>query len=173
MTLVDGVLLASAAWSVLMGLWRGLISQLFDLAAFVIALAAAFTFGSDVAKLIDQVVALPDAYEPVIGFVATMVVVDIVVRAALRLMGHVIPEALVGAIPNRLLGVVPSLAKFLLVATLTLNALAAVPAWTGVHAAVQASRFAPIVVSTGGTMNTLIERMLGPQLTQLWEERAL
>jgi uncharacterized membrane protein required for colicin V production len=164
---LDFLIVGLVIWAVVEGLHRGLISQLIDLAAFVVSLALAMSFGSQVAARIDHYVALPVVYQPLIGFLVVLVVLEIVVRMVLRLLGHIIPGVLTASLPNRLLGVVPALAKQAVILALLINAVAMVPQWTQGNRAVQESRFAPLALSVNRSVTSSVKQILGPQISQL------
>ncbi len=167
MNIVDALIIGLVIWAVIEGLHRGLISQLIDLAAFVVSLALAMSFGSQVATRIDHFIALPVAYQPLIGFLVVLFTLEIVVRMVLRLLGHIIPGVLTASLPNRLLGVVPAIAKQAVILALVINAIAMVPQWADGQQAVKASRFAPLALSVNQSVTSIVKRVLGPQLPQL------
>ncbi len=164
MTVVDWIILGLLGLAVIQGLWRGLISQLLDLAAFVVALALAFSFGPRVAATIDRVLALPMAEQSLIGFVVVLIGMSLMTRWLLRLLGHVIPGVLTASPVNRLLGILPALALTIFEIALVLTTIRAYPQWIDGNRAISKSQLAPKVISLSGSLQSLISRTLGPKL---------
>ena len=164
MTYVDWIILALLAFAVVQGLWRGLISQLLDLAAFVVALSLAFSFGPKTATLVNRFIALPAADRSLIGFVAVLIAVSFVTRFVLRLLGHIIPGVLTASPINRLLGVVPAVALTIFEIALVLTTITAFPQWTSANSAIHGSQLAPKVLAVSGSLQSLINRTLEPKL---------
>ncbi len=164
MNYVDWIILALLGLAVLQGLWRGLISQLLDLAAFVVSLSLAFSFGSMAATRIDHLVALPTAERSLIGFVVVLLIASIVIRWALRLLGHIIPGIITASPINRLLGIIPAVALTVFEIALVLTTVAAFPQWASGSRAIHLSTLAPKVLAASGSLQGLINRTIGPKL---------
>jgi membrane protein required for colicin V production len=84
MTVFDYVLLALIVMSALVGMWRGLVSEVMALVAWVAALGAAWLYASSVADMFVGVIAEP-AWRQVAGFAAIFVGV-LLLAAVLRFL---------------------------------------------------------------------------------------
>ncbi len=102
MTVFDYAVLAIIAASSLLGLWRGVISEVLALAAWVVAFIAARTLGAEAATYFDGVVAEP-ALRYAAGFVAVLLFV-LVTFAVARLVLSMILKAAGLAMVDRVLG---------------------------------------------------------------------
>lgn len=167
MNAVDWILVALAVVAVLEGLSRGLIAELLDLAAFVVSLAVAFSFGSSIGATIDRVFALPEQYRSVIGFGLALIVLASVVRFVLRLIGHIIPSIVTAALPNRLLGVIPAVAKQLLFVGLVLHLMSTLPLPASVDGAIRSSRLARSVLASSQALQPLVDRLIDSSVRSL------
>jgi membrane protein required for colicin V production len=102
MTVFDYVVVAIAALSVALGLWRGVVGEIVALVAWVLAFFAAKAWGASVAPWI-TVVADPQ-WRVVAGWVAVFVAV-LVAMALLRFVARGLLRALGMTFTDRLLGV--------------------------------------------------------------------
>ncbi len=84
MTVFDYVLLAIVAMSALVGMWRGLVSEIMALVAWIAALGAAWMYAPSVAEMFADVIAEP-AWRQVAGFAAIFVGV-LLLAAILRFL---------------------------------------------------------------------------------------
>lgn len=84
MTVLDYVLLAIVVLSALVGLWRGLVSEVVALLAWVVALGAAWLYASEVALMLESHIAEP-AWRQVAGFALIFVGV-LLLAAVLRFL---------------------------------------------------------------------------------------
>lgn len=84
MTVFDYVLLAIVAMSALVGLWRGLISEVVALLAWIVALGAAWLYASDVAMMFEGRIEEP-AWRQVAGFALIFIGV-LLLAAVLRFL---------------------------------------------------------------------------------------
>jgi membrane protein required for colicin V production len=84
MTVLDYVLLVIVALSALVGLWRGLVSEVVALLAWIVALIAAWLYASQVAVMLDDVIAEP-AWRQVAGFALIFIGV-LLLAAVLRFL---------------------------------------------------------------------------------------
>lgn len=84
MTVFDYVLLAIVVLSALVGLWRGLVSEVVALLAWVVALGAAWLYASEVAVMLEAYVVEP-AWRQVAGFALIFVGV-LLLAAVLRFL---------------------------------------------------------------------------------------
>ena len=80
MTVLDYVLLAIVVLSALVGLWRGLVSEIIALVAWVAALGAAWLYASAVAEMLVDVIAEP-AWRQVAGF--ALIFIGVLLLAAI------------------------------------------------------------------------------------------
>ncbi|RTL57998.1 MAG: CvpA family protein [Rhodocyclaceae bacterium] len=119
MTLFDYVVLGIIGASVLLGLWRGVVSELLALAAWVLAFFAARMMGATVAGWLGGVIADPLLRQGA-GFVAVFVAVLVVValvrlllRELLRAVGLGLIDRMLGAVFGILRGLAVALAGVL------------------------------------------------------------
>ena len=164
MNFIDWIIVALLAFAVVQGLMRGLISQLLDLAAFVVALGLAFSFGPMAAARIDRVIALPAAEQSLIGFIVVLFASSIILRWVLRLIGHIIPGIITASPINRVLGVIPAVALTIFEIAVVLTTIAAFPAWQSATRAIGQSTLAPKIITASGSLQSLINRTIGPKL---------
>ena len=167
MNYVDYIIIFLTIAAVFNGLARGLISQIIDLVAFVFSLTLAFTFGPSVGHWIDHFFALPVAYQSLIGFLIVLFLIEGILRAVLRFIGHLIPGVLTASLPNRFLGIIPALALLTLSAMFVFTAINDVPRWTTAQTAIHQSKLAPLFTQYGSTTESLVRRVLGPDLTKI------
>lgn len=80
MTVFDYVLLAIVVLSALVGLWRGLVSEVVALLAWIVALGAAWLYASNVASMLGSYIAEP-AWRQVAGF--ALIFVGVLLLAAI------------------------------------------------------------------------------------------
>ncbi|MGE5468114.1 MAG: CvpA family protein [Ignavibacteria bacterium] len=119
MTAFDFALLAIVGASVLLGLWRGVASELLALAAWVAAFFAARYFGTDVGRMLSKWIADP-ALALAAGYAAVFVAVllafamgRIVISLMLRAVGLGLIDRLLGAAFGVVRGVFIALAAVL------------------------------------------------------------
>lgn len=80
MTVFDYVLLAIVVLSALVGLWRGLVSEVVALLAWIVALGAAWLYASNVASMLGSYIVEP-AWRQVAGF--ALIFVGVLLLAAI------------------------------------------------------------------------------------------
>ena len=102
MTIFDYAVFGIIAASALLGLWRGMISEVLALAAWIVAFLAARALGGEAATYFEGVVAEP-ALRYAAGFVAVLLFV-LVCFAVARLVLSMILKAAGLAVVDRLLG---------------------------------------------------------------------
>lgn len=102
MTIFDYAVFGIIAASALLGLWRGMISEVLALAAWIVAFIAARALGGEAATYFEGVVAEP-ALRYAAGFVAVLLFV-LVCFAVARLVLSMILKAAGLAVVDRLLG---------------------------------------------------------------------
>lgn len=102
MTIFDYAVFGILGASCLLGLWRGLISEVLALAAWIVAFIAARTWGAEAATYFEGVVVEP-ALRYAAGFVAVMLFV-LVTFAVARLVLSLVLKAAGLAMVDRLLG---------------------------------------------------------------------
>jgi uncharacterized membrane protein required for colicin V production len=169
MNTVDWILVALVVGAVFEGLSRGLIAELLDLAAFVVSLAVAFAVGSAVGTTIDRVLALPEQYRSVIGLGLTLSLLTGLIRSLLRLIGRIVPSLVTASLPNRILGVVPALARQLLFVGLVLHVLVTVPLPPSAATAIGTSRFGPTVLTVSQSLQPFVDRLIDSSVRSLRE----
>lgn len=134
MNALDYAWLAVLGLSVLLGLWRGVIRELFSLAGWVLAILAALTFTADAAALLPQ-----DFATPTVRTVLVFAVIFLAVLLALAFAGLLLARAFHAAglgLPDRILGAVFGFARgalilFLAVLAAAFTPLPAEPLWRG------------------------------------------
>ncbi|MDD5249422.1 MAG: CvpA family protein [Rhodocyclaceae bacterium] len=109
MTAFDLALLAAIGASVLLGLWRGVVSELLALAAWVAALFAARHFGREAGGFLAKWIADP-AFAAAAGFAAVFVAV-LVVFALGRFVASLMLRAVGLGLVDRMLGAVFGVAR--------------------------------------------------------------
>lgn len=135
---VDVAMLGLLLWSLLAGLWRGLIFELLSLAGYVVAWLAAQRWTPDVALWLPWAGA-PEAWRRVAAFVLVFALALLVCGLVARLLRRLVQASPLSAL-DRLGGGAFGLARgvlvLLLAATLVgLTPLARSPAWTDSHGA--------------------------------------
>jgi len=115
MNLIDGIILGVLALSVLVGLFRGLISEVLSLAIWVLAIWAAWAFGPAVSLYLQQAIELP-ALRQLTAY-ATCFFVVLILGALVRYAARrLIASAGLGGI-DRLFGMLFGLVRGVLVVT--------------------------------------------------------
>ncbi len=113
MNWADYTIIGILALSVLMGLWRGLISEVFSLGVWIAAVWVAWMFGDDVAALFADSVSLPSA-RMVLGYGACFFAV-LILGAILNFALHKLVEGTGLSGSDRLFGMVFGLVRGVLV----------------------------------------------------------
>ncbi len=116
MTGFDLCVLAILAISLLLGLWRGLVSEVLALAAWVLALLAGKTFASDAAPALAGVIKDP-TLQMIVAFALIVVAVILLVALMRFLLRELLRAAGLG-VADRLLGACFGLGRGLLVVLL-------------------------------------------------------
>ena len=116
MATFDYVVLGIVAISLVLGLWRGVVSELIALAAWVMAFMAALEFGAPAGKLIFTGIADP-AIRALAGCVLIFVGV-LVLMSLVRLAVRSMVKALGLSLSDRLLGMFFGLARCMMLAKL-------------------------------------------------------
>ena len=120
MATFDYVVLGIVAISLVLGLWRGVVSELIALAAWVMAFMAALEFGAPAGKLIFTGIADP-AIRALAGCVLIFVGV-LVLMSLVRLAVRSVVKALGRSLSDRLLGMFFGLARGMLLVMLLVAA---------------------------------------------------
>ena len=113
MAVFDYAVIGIVALSLVLGLWRGVVSELIALAAWVLAFMAALEFGALTGQLLFAGIAAP-AIRALAGCALVFVGV-LVVMSLLRLAVHSMVKALGLSLSDRLLGMFFGLARGVLV----------------------------------------------------------
>jgi membrane protein required for colicin V production len=116
MNWVDYTILAVLAVSVLVGLWRGLVSEVLSLAGWIAAFWVAWTFGPEVAAQLGHGISLPAA-RILLGYGLCFVVV-LIVGALLRFVARRFLSSIGLGGLDRLLGMLFGFARGVLLVTL-------------------------------------------------------
>lgn len=114
MTVFDYIFLGVLALSAAIGMWRGLVSEVIALLAWVLALFAAWRFSAEAADLLSGVIAEP-AWRQVAGFALIFVAV-LMLAALLRFLLRELLKAVGLGATDRLFGAVFGLARGLVIA---------------------------------------------------------
>jgi membrane protein required for colicin V production len=112
----DYIIIAVLALSVLIGLWRGLISEVLALAIWIAAFWVAWTFGPSVAGYFEHSIQLPSA-RIIVGYGICFLAV-LIVGALLRFLVSKLVEGTGLSGTDRLLGMVFGFARGVLLVTL-------------------------------------------------------
>ena len=113
MAVFDYVVIGIVALSLILGLWRGVVSELIALAAWILAFMAALEFGTQAGQQLFAGIADP-ALRALAGCAAVFIGV-LVVMSLVRLAVRSMVKALGLSLSDRLLGMVFGLARGLLV----------------------------------------------------------
>jgi len=114
MTVFDYVFLGVLALSAVVGMWRGLVSEVMALLAWVLALVAAWRYAGAAAELLDGVIAEP-AWRQVAGFALIFVAV-LLIAALLRFLLRELLRATGLAATDRFFGALFGVARGLAIA---------------------------------------------------------
>ncbi|MDR0634015.1 MAG: CvpA family protein [Azoarcus sp.] len=114
MTVFDYTFLAILGLSAVLGLWRGLVSEIMALLAWGLAIMAAWRFSGDAARLLEGVIANPN-WRAVAGF-AVVVLVVLLLMALLRVVLRQLLRAAGLGAGDRLLGTLFGIARGLVIA---------------------------------------------------------
>lgn len=114
MTPFDYILLGVLAVSALIGMWRGLVSEVISLLAWVVALVAAWRYAGDAAKLLSGIVSDP-AWRHVAGF-AFVFIALMLLAAFLRFLLRELLKVVGLGPADRLFGALFGLARGLAIA---------------------------------------------------------
>lgn len=109
MTVFDYVFLAILLLSAAVGMWRGLVSEVIALLAWVVALVAAWRYSGEVARLLGGVIVEP-AWRQVAGFALIFVAV-LILAALLRFLLRELLKAVGLGATDRLFGAFFGLAR--------------------------------------------------------------
>lgn len=114
MTVFDYVLLAIVALSAFVGLWRGLVSEVIALLAWVVALGAAWLYASEVAVMLESVIVEP-AWRQVAAFALIFIGVLLLAAVLRFLLRELLRAAGLGP-ADRMFGTVFGIARGLAIA---------------------------------------------------------
>lgn len=152
MTWPDYAILAIIAASVLVGVLRGFIKEVFSLAVWAAAFLVAWHFSADVARLMESAVTLPSA-RTAMGFAGLFIAVLLVGGLANYLLGKLVQSTGLSG-TDRLLGGVFGAARglALVVAMLLVSGFTPIPSdpWWGQSATIQ--RMMPLVDWAAGLL---------------------
>lgn len=134
MNWIDYTILGALALSVLVGLWRGLVSEVLSLAAWIAAFWVAWTFGPRVAAQFEHAIALPAA-RIALGYGLCFVAVLIVGAVVRFIVRRLLWSTGLGGL-DRLLGMLFGFARGVLLVTLAVflagfTPLTREPGWQG------------------------------------------
>lgn len=116
MTVFDYAVLGIVAASLLLGLWRGVVSEILALAAWVVAFVVARMFAADVAPVFGKL--LPDATLRYVAGFATVCLAVLVVFSIGRLVARLLMKAVGLGWADRTLGAVFGIGRGVVVALL-------------------------------------------------------
>jgi len=115
-TVFDYAVLAILAASLLLGLWRGVVSEILALAAWVVAFVAARLYAADVAPVFDKL--LPDPMLRYVAGFATVAVSVLLVFSIGRLVARLLMKAVGLGWADRSLGAVFGIGRGVAIALL-------------------------------------------------------
>jgi len=125
MNALDYAWLAVLGLSVALGLWRGVIREIFSLAGWVVAVIAAMTFAGDAAAALPVTLGSPTV-RTVAAFTGIFLTVLLVLAIAGMLLAKLFHAAGLG-VPDRVLGAVFGFARGALILMLSVTAAAFTP----------------------------------------------
>jgi membrane protein required for colicin V production len=157
---VDAIILGVLGLSVLIGLWRGLVSEVLALAAWIAAFWVAWTFGPAVAAHFERSIALPLA-RLLVGYALCFLVV-LLLGALLRFVVAKLVDGTGLSGTDRLLGMLFGAARGVLLVTLAVfllgfTAFARDPWW---HESMLLPRFQGVAVWLGQRMPESVRHYL-------------
>lgn len=114
MTAFDYIFLAVLALSAAVGMWRGLVSEVIAMLAWILAALAAWRYSAEAGSLLTSVVSEP-AWRPVAGFVLIFIAVLLLAALVRFLLRELLKAVGLGA-ADRLFGAVFGLARGLAIA---------------------------------------------------------
>jgi membrane protein required for colicin V production len=114
MTAFDYLFLGVLVLSAIVGMWRGLVSEVMALVAWVVALVAAWRYAAEAASLMSGWIAEP-AWRQVVGFALVFVIVLLIAALLRFLLRELLKAAGLGA-ADRFFGAVFGLARGLAIA---------------------------------------------------------
>lgn len=165
LNLVDLLIIAALAFALWDGWRSGFVVTTFALATWVAGLAAAFAFYAPVAEVVEALVSIEGPAARAVGFVGVLFAVEAALSFAARLSLGPLLRAVrshrAAALADSVAGVVPSVARALVVIAILLAALVVFPISPEIRAAIDQSRIGSVLVAEVAAMQPRIERLLG------------
>ena len=141
---VDVAVLMLVGVAIWIGYRSGFVATMYSLATWVLAAAAAIAFTGPASGLLETLAHVPKPLASSLGFVVVIVAVETLFtftgRLAIRPIVALIRRSPVN-VPERALGIVPSVVRTLFVLAVAVTALVSLPVGSDVKAAVETSRF--------------------------------
>jgi len=163
MNWVDYVILAVMIFYLLEGIRRGFIEQTLELFGFVLTVVVAtwtyhFYAGWIVANIgIKEFVANP------LSFLLAWFVYQLIYAVVLRFIYPLIPKIIRNAVPNRLAGLLPAIARGLVILAIVLTVAVALPVPDQLKSEINDSTLGSRIVKRSGSINSYLEEKFGDQ----------
>lgn len=165
MTPVDLLIVAALAVAAIAGWRSGFIATAYGLATWVASLLGALALQAPLAERLAPLLPWPPAAVRALAFVAIVLVLEGLFALPGRLLVTPLSRAVhrLGpfAAADRLLGVVPALARTVLVIAVALAALLVLPLGSEVRAAIDGSRLARALIAQVSVVQPLLGRLVG------------
>ena len=160
MTWPDYAIIGTLLISVLVGMLRGFIKEVFSLAVWAAAFVVAYQFGGDVASLMQDHVSLPSA-RAAMGFAGLFVIVLLIGGLLIYLLGRLVETTGLSG-TDRLLGGVFGVARgvFLVVVCLLVAGFTPIPADPWWKESMLVQRFQPLVDWAAGFLPPNVQELL-------------
>ncbi len=141
------------------GYRRGFLFLILELVGTLFAFGLAFSFAAPVGQLLVPLFHLPTTLTRAVGFLALWVIIEIIWSSVISLGYHLLPETIRQSFINRVLGIIPSLAKGALVIALVLTLLVVFPSTSQLRPLILNNQLAePLVRTTQNAQQKLFER---------------
>lgn len=157
-----GLVLAAAAFG---GLRRGFVKETIDLLGVILALAVSLHFYASLADTLVLNYHVPVLLAKPFAFAALWFGVEIVAGFVLGFISRMIPKILRESFLNRLVGIIPAVAKAVVTVGVLLAILAAVPL-PSFQSTIAGSRLAGLILSETSGITHWLERSVGANFAQ-------
>lgn len=164
---IDLLVVGAVVFAAVSGIRAGFIATLYGLVSWIVSLIAAFALLSHVATLIDGLELVPEPASRAIAFVLVLLgaeaVFSLVGRFAIWPMVKVVHAFGPLAALDRLLGIIPSVLRMIVVLAVGLAALVVLPVGNDVRAAIDGSRFGRALVAEMAAIQPYIGELIGAE----------
>lgn len=165
MNLVDVLIVGAVGLAVVTGLRSGFIAGAYALASWIAALAAAIAFQGQVTEWLRGLLPWPPSLVRAAAFIAIVVLLELLFALCSRLviapLIRVLHRLRPLAAADRALGIVPAVARTLLVAAVLLAALVVLPVGPDARAALDGSRIARVLIAQVAVVQPLLDQLVG------------